>query len=320
MPGGVKQRIRRKWRPPLALVIGGTLSAVLVLPVIAIGYFKVAGFILGWGETTLLIGTLAVVTTLLLAFLLWRLVLRPVYALTAHAKAVKDGRDDAPLPRHFGTPELTALGQAVLDMGSTLQDREAGLRAYTNHVTHELKSPLTSLIGATELLEDDTSPEDRAKLTETIRTSALKMQVLLDALRRLAKARDPLGHGPTQLSVALNKVEAGVALDLHHDRAVPLDPDALHAILTHLSQNAAAHGARQLKITGTENGFTVQDDGPGIAEGNRARIFEPFFTTRRATGGTGMGLAIVRTMLGAAGGDIALLPAKRGALFDITFD
>ncbi|KRS11596.1 hypothetical protein XM53_15060 [Roseovarius atlanticus] len=320
MPGGVKQRIRRKWRPPLALVIGGTLSAVLVLPVIAIGYFKVAGFILGWGETTLLIGTLAVVTTLLLAFLLWRLVLRPVYALTAHAKAVKDGRDDAPLPRHFGTPELTALGQAVLDMGSTLQDREAGLRAYTNHVTHELKSPLTSLIGAAELLEDDMATEDRAKLTETIRTSAQKMQVLLDALRRLATARDPLGRGPTQLSEALKKVDAGLALKVHQNRAVPLDPDALHAILTHLAQNAAAHGARQLTITGTEAGFTVQDDGPGISQGNRARIFEPFFTTRRATGGTGMGLAIVRTMLGAAGGDIALLPSDRGALFDITFD
>lgn len=186
-------------------------------------------------------------------------------------------------------------------MGSTLQDREAGLRAYTNHVTHELKSPLTSLIGATELLEDDMPTEDRAKLTETIRTSAQKMQVLLDALRRLANARDPLGHGPTRLSVALNKVDAGLVLDLHRDRAVPIDPDALHAILTHLGQNAAAHGARQLKVTGTENGFTVQDDGPGIAEGNRARIFEPFFTTRRATGGTGMGLAIVRTMLGAAG-------------------
>ncbi|MGK7653789.1 sensor histidine kinase [Roseovarius sp. B08] len=320
MPAGVKQRIRRKWRPPLALVIGGTLSAVLVLPVIAIGYFKVAGFILGWGETTLLIGTLAVVTTLLLAFLLWRLVLRPVYALTAHAKAVKDGRDDAPLPRHFGTPELTALGQAVLDMGSTLQDREAGLRAYTNHVTHELKSPLTSLIGAAELLKDDMPPEDRAQLTETIRTSALKMQVLLDALRRLADARDPLGRGPTRLSAALNRVDAGLTLDLDHDRAVPLDPDALHAILTHLAQNAAAHGARKLKVIGTEDGFTVQDDGPGIAEGNRARIFEPFFTTRRAAGGTGMGLAIVRTMLGAAGGDIALLPSGRGALFEVTFD
>lgn len=320
MPADVKRRIRRKWRPPLSLVIGGTLSAVLVLPVIAIGYFKVAGFILGWGETTLLIGTLAVVVTLLLAFLLWRLVLRPVYALTAHAKAVKDGRDDAPLPEHFGTPELTALGQAVLDMGSTLQDREAGLRAYTNHVTHELKSPLTSLIGATELLEDDMPREDRAKLIETIRTSAFKMQVLLDALRRLAAARDPMGRGPTRLSQAIDGLDTRLSINLQQDRDVPLDPDALHAIVTHLAQNAAAHDASALTIAGTPSGFTVQDDGPGIAMGNRARIFEPFFTTRRAQGGTGMGLAIVRTMLRAANGEIALAPSQNGACFEIAFD
>ncbi len=316
----MKRRIRQKWRPPLSLVIGGTLSAVLVLPVIAIGYFKVAGFILGWGETTLLIGTLAVVVTLLLAFLLWRLVLRPVYALTAHAKAVKDGRDDAPLPEHFGTPELTALGQAVLDMGSTLQDREAGLRAYTNHVTHELKSPLTSLIGATELLEEDMTQEDRAKLTETIRTSALKMQVLLDALRRLASARDPMGRGPTRLSQAIDVLDTGLSVELRHDREVPLDRHALQAILTHLAQNAAAHGARTLAIAGTPSGFSVQDDGPGIAMGNRARIFEPFFTTRRTQGGTGMGLAIVQTMLRAARGDIVLAPQQQGACFEITFE
>ncbi|WP_420556553.1 sensor histidine kinase [Roseovarius sp.] len=316
----MKRRIRQKWRPPLSLVIGGTLSAVLVLPVIAIGYFKVAGFILGWGETTLLIGTLAVVVTLLLAFLLWRLVLRPVYALTAHAKAVKDGRDDAPLPEHFGTPELTALGQAVLDMGSTLQDREAGLRAYTNHVTHELKSPLTSLIGATELLEEDMAQEDRAKLTETIRTSALKMQVLLDALRRLASARDPMGRGPTRLSQAIDVLDTSLSVELRHDREVPLDRHALQAILTHLAQNAAAHGARTLTVAGTPSGFSVQDDGPGIAMGNRARVFEPFFTTRRTQGGTGMGLAIVQTMLRAAKGDIALSPQQQGACFEITFE
>lgn len=320
MPSRVKRRIRQKWRPPLALVIGGTLSAVLILPVIAIGYFKVAGFILGWGETTLLIGSLAIVVTLLLAFLLWRLVLRPVYALTAHAKAVKEARDDAPLPEHFGTPELTALGQAVIDMGTTLQDREAGLRAYTNHVTHELKSPLTSLIGAAELLQDDTRPEDRVQLTETIRTSARKMQVLLDALRRLATARDPVGRGPTRLSDALRDVDAPLALELEEDRAIPLDADALHAILTHLAQNATAHGAGTLTITGTNDGFVLRDDGRGIAPGNRDRIFEPFFTTRRAQGGTGMGLAIVRTMLGAAGGEITLSPSDTGAYFEISFD
>ncbi len=320
MQPGVRPRIRRKWRPPLALVIGGTLSAVLFLPVIAIGYFKVAGFILGWGETTLLIGTLAVVTTLLLGVLLWRLVLRPVYALTAHAKAVTDGRGDAPLPEHFGTPELSALGQAVLDMGSTLRDREAGLRAYTSHVTHELKSPLTSLIGAAELLEDAPAPEDRAALTQTIRASAQKMQMLLDALRRLSDARDPVGRGPTRLSAALAGLDAPLAVTLDRDGDVPLDPEALRAILGHLAQNAAAHGAGRLTVTATDAGLLIEDDGPGIAPGNRARIFEPFFTTRRAKGGTGMGLAIVRTMLGAAGGDIALCDGTGGARFRITFD
>ena len=52
MSGGVRRQIIKKWRPPLALVIGGTLAAVLCLPLIVIGYFKLAGNILGWGETT----------------------------------------------------------------------------------------------------------------------------------------------------------------------------------------------------------------------------------------------------------------------------
>lgn len=319
MSRGLKPRIRQKWRPPLALVIGGTLAAVLALPVVAIGYFKVAGFILGWGETTLLIFWLAVVLTLLLAFLLWRLVLRPVYALTAHAKAVKEGQPDVPLPEHFGTPELTALGQAVLDMGATLQDREAGLRAYTNHVTHELKSPLTSLIGAAELLDDETPPEDRAKLTETIRTAARKMEDQLHALRRLAAARDPIGRGPTRLSEAAARVEAELTVETVSDTALPIDSNALQAILSHLAHNAAAHGATHLILSGTPDGFTVSDDGLGIAPGNRARAFEPFFTTRRAEGGTGMGLAIVKAMLEAAGGEIALTDSEKGARFAVSF-
>jgi signal transduction histidine kinase len=59
----------------------------------------------------------------------------------------------------------------------------------------------------------------------------------------------------------------------------------------------------------------VADDGPGIAERDRPRIFEPFFTTRRETGGTGLGLPIVKSLLGAHGGEIALLDAASGTLF-----
>ena len=78
MSGGV----RRKWRPPLALVIGGTLAAVLALPIIGLTCLRLAGNILGWLETAQLIGLISFVATLVLALLLWRLVLRPVWALT----------------------------------------------------------------------------------------------------------------------------------------------------------------------------------------------------------------------------------------------
>ena len=62
----------------------------------------------------------------------------------------------------------------------------------------------------------------------------------------------------------------------------------------------------------------VTDDGVGVSPGNRARIFDPFFTTRRAEGGTGLGLGIVRALLRAHGGDIDLAESERGAAFALT--
>lgn len=314
-------RIRQKWRPPLALVIGGTLAAVLCLPLIGIGYFRLAGNILGWGETAWMIFWMAIIATAVLGYLLWRLVLRPVTALTAHANAMREGRVDAPLPPHFGTPEITALGQAVVDMGATLNNREAGLRAFSNHVTHELKSPLTSIKGAAELLEGDLAPEDRAGLTRTILTATAQMQEQLDALRRLAAARDPVGPGPSRLSELIEELrhDTGLTLALTGDATLPMDRQAMRVILGHLARNAQAHGADRLDIRALPDGFHLGDNGTGIAAGNRARIFDPFFTTRRGSGGTGMGLAIVQTMLQAAGGTIGLVPCQNGTMFRISF-
>ena len=101
MSDQLNRGIRQKWRPPLALVIGGTLAAVLCLPLLGIGYFKLAGNILGWGETAWLIFWMAVVATAILGYLLWRLVLRPVTALTAHANAVREGPQRCPAAAAF---------------------------------------------------------------------------------------------------------------------------------------------------------------------------------------------------------------------------
>lgn len=316
----MKARIRQKWRPPLALVIGGTLAVILCLPLIGIGYFKVAGNILGWAETAWLIFWMAVIATAILGYLLWRLVLRPVKSLTAHANAVREGQD-ASLPPHFGTPEFTELGEAVHEMGATLNNREAGLRAFTNHVTHELKSPLTSIKGAAELLQGDLEAEDRARLTQTVLTATSQMQAQLEALRYLAAAREPVGPGPTSLSDVRDELarDAGIAVDLDGDTEMPMDRQAVLVILGHLARNAKAHGADRLMIRCNGGRLQIGDNGSGIAAGNRNRIFDPFFTTRRGQGGTGMGLAIVQTMLQAAGGTIQLIPCQSGAMFAIDF-
>lgn len=312
----MRGRIRGKWRPPLALVLGGTLAAVFALPLFGIGYLQVAGGILGYAETSWMIGWMALLSVAILGFLLWRLVLKPVRALTAYADAVADGQD-AEAPDHFGTPELSALGASVGQMSTTLHTRAATVRSYADHVTHELKSPLTTVRGAAELLSGDLDDQTRATLTARITEAADQMTRLIDAQRDLALARDPVRPGQARVSDVLGgrAIEVAVA----QDEMLPIAPERLEIVLTHLIGNAAAHGATRVDVTAAEDVLQISDNGRGVSSGNRDRIFEPFFTTRRDTGGTGMGLAIVHQMLAAQGAQIELAPSEHGASFVIQF-
>ncbi|MCK0096189.1 ATP-binding protein [Yoonia sp. F2084L] len=309
----MSRRVTAKWRPPLALVLGGTLAAVFFLPIIGIGYFRVAGGVLGWAETAWMIGWMAFVATVVLGALLWRLVLQPVRALTAYAQ--QEG--DADAPAHFGTPEFSQLGQAVLEMTSALRGREAVLRSYADHVTHELKSPLTVIQGAAELLENpDLADADRAKLLAGITENTQRMEALLDSQRALARAQEVMPAGSCQLSKLLADVTPTKVIA---DGVIPLSRAVMDIVVTHLVGNALAHGATKVTFDHQGDRLLIADDGTGISEGNRARIFDPFFTTRRADGGTGMGLPIVRQMLQAQGASITLLD-QPGAVFAISFD
>ena len=76
------------------------------------------------------------------------------------------------------------------------------------------------------------------------------------------------------------------------------------------------HGSSTLDLAAARQGnwlkVTVSDDGEGVSPNNQTQIFDSFFTTRRDSGGTGMGLAIVRAMLDAHGGAIRLIESERG--------
>ena len=318
------RRIVQKWRPPLLVVLGGTLAAVLTLPPAGLIAVRSLSPALGFRTSALLVTASVILVTAILAFLLWRLLLRPVTALAARTEALSAGDDTALAPlEHYGTSELEHLGESVLTMAATLQNREAAVRSFTDHVTHEFKSPLTAIRGAAELLE--LADPGNESLRANILAATARMEQLLAALRKIAAARAPLHHGTTTLSAVLPEiVRPSLSQSATGEHIpLPLAAEGLRIVLTHLIENAAEHGATQidLHVSARQEGprLTVSDNGPGISPGNRDRVFTPFFTTRREKGGTGMGLAIARTLLQAHGGSISLADSQHGATFVIDF-
>ena len=314
------RRMVRKWRPPLALVLGGTLATVLALPILGIVNLRLWGNVLGWGEAAWLVASIAIIATAVLGFLLWRLVLRPVWALDRYAQAVRNGTRPT-APSQFGTPEFTALAGSVMGMGDSLQNRADSLQAYAHHVTHELKSPLTAIRGASELLETMPDSKDAVALSRTITDAATRMQALLDDLMRHAQASASSGAGHARVSDVVSSLAVPVRVSVMQDATLPVSADDLRTILVQMANNADAHGATEIALRAvTSTQLDIGDNGRGINAGNRDRIFDPFFTTRREQGGTGMGLSIVRSLVQARGGRISLLERAPGAHFMISFD
>lgn len=308
------RRITHKWRPPLSLVVAITLGVVLCLPLIGIVFVRYMWPVIGYREAVYGAGIGVLIATFIVGWGLWRFLLRPVQAMRMRVAGVREGNENALDPLdHYGTSDMRALGQSFLDMGRALNHRETMLRVFADHVTHELKSPITVVRGAAELLGSPDLPKDeRNKLLDRIEVAAQRMATLLDAQRAFARAQDPSETGECMLSDVATDVILG------QNGIVPLREDVLRLVLDHLVGNAKAHGATEITVS-YDGILAVQDNGPGVSDGNKSRIFEPFFTTRRSSEGTGMGLAIVRRVLAAHSAEIALAPSETGARFEVTF-
>ncbi len=278
-------------------------------------------------------GLSVAVLTLLIGLAFHRTITRPVKELIARTDAIGTGDRNALRPlEHHGTAEFAMLSQSFLDMAAALANRSDFVATFAAHVSHELKSPLTSIEGAAELLRDDVDSRamtdaERRRFLDNIAADAKRLTVITNRLRELARAEEPPTGGRTsveQAIEALRSVTSGLAIDAAGDLAVPvaISLENLRIVLTHLADNALQHGAARLAIDVSRDSgslrFDIRDDGPGISPNNRAQVFDSFFTTRRDSGGTGMGLAIVQAMLTAHGGSIRLVESERGAHFAVT--
>ncbi len=316
--------IIRKWRPPLALVLGGTLLSVLVLPILGLFVLRYAAPVMGWMAAVVTISLVALIVTVILGWLLARLILRPSASLVSWADAIRHS-PAVPVagPERLGTREFGDMAESLLRMGDELQWRVADLSSYSAHVTHELRSPLTSIRAAAELLNDDIDAAQRAELVKTIAEASSRMENLLVAMRAVAQADtaearecDPQPVAETAHAVAQR---LGLTLECEGAPKAPLPSPQLELVLDHLLLNARDHGAKTVCITATEHGFSVADDGRGVSQKNAEKMFDPFFTTRRDSGGMGLGLFLIQRIVQSRGGSVTFSGNQPGATFDLCF-
>lgn len=271
---------------------------------------------------------------ILLVILVSSTISRPIRELIRQTERVKQGKQKRIKPlKNPVTYEIAQLSESFASMSNALTERTDYIQRFATHVSHEFKTPLTSMQGALELLQDhlDTMPsEQRQRFIDNLLADTQRLKQLVNRLLELARA-DVLE--PSQQNSLLSEVilalqnrytERGLSLSYSNLSNTPLAiaPDALEIILNNLFENSLQHGANQLKLNTVQHENTLalylHDNGTGVSAANRKKIFTPFFTTRRNNGGTGLGLEITASLLKTFGGKIELADSTEGALFVLT--
>ncbi len=250
---------------------------------------------------------------LAVSFLSYRLIAAPVRAIAKKAEAVARGGDEPLALSGFAPSEVQSLSLALDHMTRELKGRADYVMHFANDVAHELKSPITAIRGAAELLTEPMSDEQRARFVKNIHADAERMDQLIGRLLTLARidARSGTGRERCVLDSFLDGLRASFPTLLVKAPdalgAVAIDEGHLRSALGNLIENGLRHGthvALTVREEGSRISFEVVDDGPGIPPEHRAHIFDRFYTTERARGGTGLGLAIARAVAESQGGTL----------------
>lgn len=264
--------------------------------------------------------------TVLCAFLLLR-----IYALERNlrqgASQLKNRKAEgsaAPLRLAAPNPaaeELMAQVNGLLremeDQRSDFRNREQALRRQIANVSHDLRTPLTSILGYLQLLEkEELSPEERREYLSTIESRARVLQGLITSfydLSRLEAGEYPILREKVDLREVLGELLAAYydELEAHFDVTVDLPEDlpqvwgdraAMTRVYSNLFRNAMEHGSGTLSISAwSGNGevsVRVSNGGAELTDEDLPHVFDRFYTTDKTRSGrnTGLGLAIVKAL------------------------
>jgi len=284
------------------------------------------------GRRLLVAGGVALAVGLLLALLLARSISRPLARIRHATEELARGNLEHRL-EVTGPAEVRDLAERFNDMANQVRSSRQAQRDFVANVSHDLKTPLTSIQGFSQALLDGTAADDRSRreAARIIHDESAHMNRLVEQLLELARwdagqigvRREPVAL-PSVLNTCVERVawratEKGITLNAEVDEGLPLlsaDADRLVQAFTNLLDNGLTYtpssGSITLEALPVEDGSAVEvrvtDTGPGIPAEELPRIFERFYRVDKARAasrrGAGLGLAIVKEFVEAHGGSV----------------
>ena len=250
----------------------------------------------------------------------------------ATRRLVEEREDPVVLPRELSPiqDDLNAIRRQLAARERAAQEAEQRRGDLVAFLAHDLKTPLTSVVGYLTLLHDDPGldMEQRAKFTGIALDKALRLEELLGEFFDITKMDLDSGAGekvPIQLSMLLEQLadefyplfaekNLTCVADIQPHLVVRGDPDKLARVFDNVLRNAVSYSIPGgtvdvvAKAMGSYTEITIQDEGLEIPEGELANIFEKFYRLDAArssrTGGAGLGLAIAKEIVELHGGTI----------------
>lgn len=305
---------------PIKVTAAGTPVLVLTEKIDSGAVSRARGFFL-------IGGALALATAFVVSFFLARRLTRPLAAMGATASAIAGGDLAArvDLGAH-ADDELADLARTLNDMAVQLEGARHAERSFLLSVSHDLRTPLTSIRGFAEALTDGTIPAsaEQQRAGAVIAAEANRLERLVADLLDLARldarqfsltARSFDAAATVRTAVAAFAPPATeLGIELHVDAPDALaatgDPERVAQIVANLVENALKYARARIDVRVATVGsqmaeIRVVDDGPGVDANEVHRVFERLFVSRAVPGrsvGTGLGLAIVGELAQAMGG------------------
>ena len=278
-------------------------------------------------------------------FLFIRSLMKPIRGLTAAAGAVAEGDFSVRVAENRGDRQMREVERTFNTMTRKLQGLEESRREFVANVSHELRSPITSIRGFAEGMADGViPPEEQPKYLRLVADESKRISGLVDDLLALSRLEredaapewsvfdmnEMLRRAIIRRMEDLDRKKIDAACETETDPCmVRADKDRIEQVIINLLDNAVKFTPEGGKITLSsavrENlaEITVADDGPAIPPEDRDKVFDRFFTGDRAhtSGkGTGLGLSICRRIMEMHGQSIRLLDTEEGTAFRITLE